>query len=99
MTLDELAAELGCCGFWQRCRVPGPAGKARLDALDALLSEDKQTWARLGPRFKPASRLTEEDRRLLRDWSDALNEDLERILLGEAHGTRGRTAGAGHAVV
>ena len=81
MTVGEIADELERFGFWERPGLRGYEGKARLDFLLALLTRPNAAWARMGPHFKPSALLTARDRELIEEW---LDEDLSRILLGEA---------------
>ncbi len=91
MTIEEIAAELARRGLWSRPPLLGYRGRARLDFLACLLSQGGpvgQTWAQLDRRFKHSALLSEEDRARVADADEArlaeFNEDLERILLGEA---------------
>src|SRR5690349_16155881 len=91
MTVAEIADELGRRGLWGQPPFRGYTAGARLDLLTDLLGKPdargNPTWVQMGPRFKHAARLTEDDHARLREWREerraALNEGLSRILLGE----------------
>ena len=85
LTLAEVAAELERFGFWRRPPFQAYTRRERLAFLAGALTGP--AWARMGPLYKPAALLTEEDHALRERWLDeyraGLNEDLSRILLGE----------------
>jgi hypothetical protein len=99
MTVAEIAVELEQRGVWEQPAFVGYTGKGRLDFLSGVLTSrdglGKLGWVRLGAEFKPAAILSEEDQALLppasEEGSDALNEDISRILLGEPLRRRSRS--------